>query len=216
MQLVRDLLDQLLLDAAGEPAGRADDFALTVAGDDVFVDSILSGGGIVADDLGLIGRACEGIARGVRRRALRRRVIPWSWVSEVAEHALTVAPPGLPTATAGTRAGHAVRLRALRRMAARTADGTRLHLVDLQVDAVEPAARMRVTGFIFRPRHRCAWPVSLRPRPRGPGRDWRLVPPASVHVAATELVVDLVHGSLAQMTVSDVAPPPGRIPRADA
>jgi hypothetical protein len=132
MHLVRDLLDQLLVDPSGEPAGRADDFSLTVAGNDILVDSILSGGGILADNLGFIGRVCEGIARAVRRRALRRRSIPWTSVSEVAEHALTIVARGMATATPTTTSSRVVCLRALRRLPLRTADGTRLHLVDLQ------------------------------------------------------------------------------------
>jgi hypothetical protein len=216
MHLVRDLLDQLLVDPAGEPAGRADDFSLTVDGDGVFVDSILSGGGILADDLGLIGRACEGIARAVRHGGLRRRSIPWTSVSEVAEHALTVTATGMPTATPRLPPSHAVRLRAVRRMALRASDGTRLHLVDLQVTDAEPGARMRVTGFIVRPRHRLAWPISLRPRPRGPARDWCLVPPASVRFEPAELVVDRTRDDLGPMSASDIAPSPRRIPRADA
>jgi hypothetical protein len=216
MHLVRDLLDQLLVDPSGEPAGRADDFSLTVAGNDILVDSILSGGGILADNLGFIGRVCEGIARAVRRRALRRRSIPWTSVSEVAEHALTIVARGMATATPTTTSSRVVCLRALRRLPLRTADGTRLHLVDLQVTAAQPAARMRVTGFIVRPRHRFSWPISLRPRTRAPAHNWRLVPPASVHVTPTDLLVDRAYEDLAPISASDVAPPPRRIPRTDA
>ena len=76
MQLVRDLLDQALRRRDGEPAGRVDDLLLSVEGDDIFVESILSGGGILADDLGLIGRGCE--AAGSRRAAPRRCDAPGS------------------------------------------------------------------------------------------------------------------------------------------
>ncbi len=216
MQLVRDLLDQLLIDPAGEPNGRADDVSLTVASDGVFVDSILSGGGILADDLGLLGPVCEGIARVLRRGALRRRSIPWTSVSEIAEHALTVRATGMPTATPSTTPGHVLRLRAVRRLPLRTAAGTRLHLVDLQVTDAEPAVRMRVTGFIVRPRHRFSWPVSLRPRSRGPAQNWRFVPATSVQVTAADIVVELDYDALAPMRASDVAPPPKRVPRTPA
>jgi hypothetical protein len=216
MHLVRDFLDQLLIDPSGKPAGRADDFSLTVAGNDIVVDSILSGGGILADDLGFIGRVCDGIARAVRRRELRRRSIPWTSVSEVAEHALTVVATGMPTATPRTTPSQIVCLRALRRLPLRTAEGTRLHLVDLRVTDAEPATRLRVTGFIVRPRHRFSWPISLRPRPRGPAHNWRLVPTASMQVTPTELLVDGAYDHLAPMSASDVAPPPKRIPRTDA
>jgi hypothetical protein len=216
MHLIRDLLDQLLVDPAGDPAGRADDFSLTVADDGIFVDSILSGGGILADDLGVIGHLCEGATRAVRRRALRRRSIPWISVSEVAEHALTVAATGMPPTAPRTESGLVMRLRAVRRLPLRTADGTRLHLVDLQVIDAEPPDRMQVTGLIVRPRHRFSWPISLRPRPRGPAHNWRFVPAASVQMTPTALVVDHVYDGLAPMRDSDVAPPPKRIPRADA
>jgi hypothetical protein len=216
MHLVRDLLDQLLVDADGEPAGRADDFSLRVSGDGIFVDAILSGGGILADDLGLIGRACEVIARTLRRRALRRNSIPWTSVSVVAEHALTVTATGMPTATPRTTSSTVVRLRAVRRLPLRSADGARVHLVDLQVDDAEPGARMQVSGFIVRPRHRFSWPISLRPRPRGPAHNWRFVPAASVQVTPTELVVEQDYDALAPMRGSDVAPPPKRVPRAHA
>jgi len=214
MHLVRDLLDQALVDPSGEPAGRADDFSLTVGSDGIFVDSILSGGGIIADDLGFAGRVCEGIARTVRRRDLRRRSIPWIAVSEVAEHALTVVSSrGVAHATPPSRT---VRLRSMRRLPLRTADGTRLHLVDLQVSDAEPIPRVRVAGFIVRPRHRLSWPTSLRPRPRGPSGDWRFVPAESMLVTPAELVVGLSYDELAPMTMSDFMPPPKRIPRGSA
>ena len=85
MRLARDLLDQVLRDAEGKPAGRADDFSLHVHEDGMYVESILTGGGILADDLGLLGRVCERLCRVIRRCALRRVSIPWSAVSEVAE-----------------------------------------------------------------------------------------------------------------------------------
>jgi len=217
MHLVRDLLDQSLVDPSGEPAGRADDFSLMVASDGIFADSILSGGGILADDLGFAGRACERIARTVRRRDLRRRSIPWISVTEVAEHALTVVPTRVVAIAARPApSSRTVRLRAVRRLPLRTADGTRLHLVDVQVSDAEPIPRLRVVGFIVRPRHRLSWPTSLRPRPLGPADDWRFVPVESMHVTPAELVVALAYDALAPMTASDVKPPPRRIPRGNA
>jgi hypothetical protein len=217
MHLVRDLLDQALRDVDGEPAGRADDFSLSVGSDGIFVDSILSGGGVLADDLGLIGRACDGIARVVRRRPLRRAAIPWSSVSEIAEHALTVvATPGSAPTTPGRPARPVVTLRVLRRLPLRTADGERLHLVDLQVADAHPAARRQVIGLIVRPRHRLSWPVSLRPRPRPPADDWRLVPASSVQVTPTELVLDRAYDVLPSIKEAEATRPPKRIPRADA
>lgn len=217
MHLVRDLLDQLLVDPAGEPAGRADDFSLTVESDGIFVDAILSGGGILADDLGFGGRVCEGIARAVRRRDLRRASIPWISVSEVAEHALTVvSTQGAAIGTPGAPSGQTVRLRVARRLPLRTADGTPLHLVDLQLSGAEPAPRMQVTGLIVRHRHRFACPTSLRPRPRKPSHDWRFVPAASVQVTPVELVVEQAYDALEPMAAADIKPPPRRVPRADA
>ena len=217
MHLVRDLLDQLLVDPSGEPAGRADDFALTIESDGIFVDAILCGGGILADDLGFGGRVCEAIARAVRRRDLRRASIPWISVSEVAEHALTVASARSAAIAAPVAASRrTVRLRAARRLPLRTADGTRLHLVDFQLSDTEPAPRLRVTGLIVRPRHRFAYPTSLRPRPRGPSRDWRVVPAASVHVTSAGIVVEQVYDALEAMAVTHVKPPPRRVPRVSA
>jgi hypothetical protein len=217
MHVVRDLLDQALRDADGEPAGRADDFSLSVESDGIFVDSILSGGGVLADDLGLIGHACEGIARAVRRRPLRRASIPWSSVGEIADHALTVlSAPGTASTTSRRPARRLVSLRVMRRLPLRTADGMRLHLVDLQVADAPPAARMRVIGFIVRPRHRFSWPISLRPRTRAPAGDWRFVPASSVEVTSTELVVDRAYDALTPMREAEATRPPKRIPRADA
>jgi hypothetical protein len=217
MHLVRDLLDQLLVDPSGEPAGRADDFSLTLESDGIFVDAILSGGGVLADDLGFGGRVWEGIARTVRRRNLRRTSIPWISVSEVAEHALTVvSTQGAAIAAPRTPSSRTVRLRVARRLPLRTADGTPLHLVDLQLSDMQPAPRIRVTGLIIRPRHRFAWPTSLRPRTRGPSHDWRFVPAASVRVTPAELVVEQAYDALEPMRASDVKPPPKRVPLTDA
>jgi hypothetical protein len=187
-----------------------------VESDGIFVDSILVGGGVLADDLGLGGRVCEGIARAVRRRDLRRASIPWESVSEVAEHALTVVSQGAALTTPRAPSDHSVRLRVARRMPLRTADGTRLHLVDLRLSDPESATRIRVTGLIVRRRHRFSWPVSLRPRPRGPARDWRLVPTPDVKVTPSELVLERPYDQLEPLTASDVMPPPKRVPRADA
>jgi hypothetical protein len=216
MHVVRDLLDQALRDVEGKPAGRVDDLSLSIESDGVFVDAILSGGGILADDLGLLGRACEGIARAVRRRPLRRTAIPWSSISEIAEHALTVVPsPGAVTTASEMTTRPAMSLRVLRHLALRTTDGMRLHLVDLQVADGNPAARMQVSAFIVRPRRRFSWPTSLRPRPRAPGTDWRFIPASSVQVTPTELVVERAYDALMPMTEAEVTRPPKRIPRAD-
>jgi hypothetical protein len=211
MQLVRDLLDQALRDPEGMPAGRADDFLLVVEDDGIFVAAILSGGGIVADDLGWIGRACESIVRVVRRRPLRRSSISWGDVSEVAEHALTV-----PEDRRAGRAAAGVRLRTVRRLPVRSADGVRLHLVDLQVVDPRPRARLRVAGAIVRPRSRIAWPVSLRPRQRAAAGDWRFVPASHLGLSHEALVVDSTFASLEPVGDSAAAHPPKRTPRTSA
>jgi hypothetical protein len=215
MQLARDLLDQALRDPDGHPAGRADDFSIRVEDDGIYVDSILTGGGILADDLGILGRACERLCRLVRRRPLRRASIPWSAVSEVAEHALTV--PGAPAGrgrVARPRGG--TRLRAARRIPVRSADGVRLHLVDLQVVDPRPRERLRVAGFIVRRRHRVAWPVSLRPRQRSASLDWRFVKAADVRLGPSELVVERTFDTLVPTRESAAAHPPKRRPRSQS
>lgn len=217
MHVVRDLLDQALRDVDGEPAGRVDDLSLSIERDGVFVDAILSGGGILADDLGLLGRACEGIARAVRRRPLRRALIPWSSVGEIAEHALTVVPPpGAAAISSEMTTRPAMSVRLLRRQPLRTADGTRLHLIDLQVTDAHPATRAQVIAFMVRPRGHVSWPTSLRPRPRAPAADWRFVPASRMRVTGTELVVERAFEALLPMTEAEVTRPPRRIPRADA
>lgn len=216
MHLIRDLLDQALRDADGKPAGRADDFSLAIEDDGIYVASILSGGGVLADDLGLIGQTCEAVTRAVRRRPLRRASIPWSRVTEVAEHALTVVPtPAAATVSSARPTPAAVSLRVMRHLPLRTADGTRLHLIDLQVSDAHPAARVQVIGVIVRPRRRFSWPVSLRPRPRAPADDWRLVPASSLHVTSAELVVELAYDALIPMREAKATRPPKRIPRED-
>lgn len=213
MHLIRDLLDQILRDPRGKPAGRADDFLIRTDDDGIFVDTILSGGGILADDLALVGRACERLCRLLRRRPLRRAAIPWSSVSEVAEHAITVtgtrrdAPLPPPASD--------VRLRAVRRLSARSLDGIPLHLIDLQATDPQPRARLQVVGLIVRRRRRVGWPVSLRPRQREAARDWRFVPAAHVRVTSTELVVDIAFESLAEIPESAASWPPIRVPRSE-
>jgi hypothetical protein len=215
MHLVRDLLDQALRDPDGHPAGRADDFSICVGDDGMYVESILTGGGILADDLGIFGRACEGLCRLVRRRPLRRASIPWSAVGEVAEHALTV-----PDAPAGNdrvaRATGGIRLRSARRVPARTADGVRLHLLDLQVVDPRPRERLRVAGLIVRRRRRMAWPVSLRPRQRGASLDWRFVKAADVRLTPSELVVERTFDTLVPTRDGPASRPPKRRPRSQS
>lgn len=212
MQLVRDLLDQALRDSDGEPAGRADDFSLAAQDDGIFVEAILTGGGILADDLGMLGGACEHVCRLVRRRPLRRASIPWAAVSEVAEHALTV-PDGARGSAWSRTARAETRLRAMRRLPARTADGVRVHLIDLQVVDPRPRNRLRVAGLIVRRRRRLAWPVSLRPRQSAAGADWRFVASAEVHVTPTGLVIERPYDTLLATRESSASHPPRRRPR---
>jgi hypothetical protein len=208
MQLARDLLDQVLRDEDGHPAGRADDFSIRVHDDGIYVEAILAGGGIVADDLGILGRACERLCRGVRRRPLLRTSIPWSAVAEVAEHALTV--PNAPSNRRAVRASGGIRLRAARRLPARSADGIRLHLIDLQVVDPRPRERLRVAGIIVRRRHRLAWPVSLRPRQRSASLDWKFVKVADVRLTPNELVIERAFDTLVPARESVASRPPKR------
>jgi hypothetical protein len=132
-------------------------------------------------------------------------------VSEVAEHALTV-----PDDRQVGRIGTGVRLRAARHLPVRSADGVRLHLVDLQVVDPRPRARLRVAGLIVRPRARVAWPVSLRPRQHGPAGDWRFVPVAHVGLSHEALVVDEAFAKLKPVGDSAATHPPKRRPRTGA
>ncbi|MDX6519675.1 MAG: hypothetical protein QOF08_280 [Gaiellales bacterium] len=212
MHLVRDLLDQVLRDPDGHPAGRADDFSIRIHEEGIYVEAILTGGGILADDLGILGRACERLCRLVRRRPLRRASIPWSAVSEVAEHALTV--PGAPAGNDRVaRATGGIRLRVARRVPARSADGIQLHLIDLQVVDPRPRERLRVAGLIVRRRHRIAWPISLRPRQRGASLDWRFVKAADVRLTPSALVVDRTFDTLVPTRDGPASRPPKRRPR---
>jgi hypothetical protein len=213
--LVRDLLDQALRDPHGEAAGRVDDFLIVLDGDDAFVDSILSGGGVLADELGVIGRGCEVVARVVRRRSLRRESIPWSLVSEVAEHAVTVEAGGRTKIDAlpeGSRSG--LRLRVLRRLPMRSADGGRLRVVDVRVSDPAPPERLRVVGLIVRRRNHIAWPASLRPRQRAAPPEWRFVPTADVRLTRDALAIDHAFDDLAAARGATASRPPVRIPRA--
>jgi hypothetical protein len=215
MLLVRDLLDQTLRDRDGLAAGRVDDFVIVPDGDDAFVDSILSGGGVLADDLGVIGRGCEVAARVVRRRPLRRAAIPWSLVSEVAEHAVTVdAGRRGKIHAARERSGSELRLRVLRGLPMRCADGVRVRVVDVLVSDPAPPERLRVVGLIVRRRNHVAWPASLRPRQRAAPREWRFVPIADVRLAREALAVDHAYGDLAAARGAAASRPPVRIPRA--
>jgi hypothetical protein len=215
MQLVRDLLDQILRDPDGHPTGRADDFSIRVREDGIYVESILTGGGILADDLGILGRACEHLCRLVRRRPLRRASIPWSDVSELAEHALTVPPaPAGHHRAAPARGG--MRLRAARRLPARSSDGVRLHLIDLHVVDPRPRARLRVDWLIVRRRHRVAWPISLRPRQRSASRDWRFVNSTDVRLTRNELVIERTFATLTPTRENTAPRPPTRRPRSQS
>jgi hypothetical protein len=212
MQLMRDLLDQGMRDPHGELAGRADDFSIVVEGGDIFVEAILSGGGILADDLGVTGRVCERLCRVLRRRPLRRSSISWAAVSEVAEHALTLSSDAKRKALAADSRSH-TRLRRVRRLPVVTSDGDRLHLVDLQVVDPRPRARLRVDGLIVRPRNRIAWPVSLRPRQRAASSGWRFVPGANVRLTPDGLAIDRSFDTLAPLRESSASHPPKRVPR---
>jgi hypothetical protein len=212
VQLVRDLLDQSLLDRDGEAAGRVDDLLLSVEGRDVFVDRILCGGGILVDDLGPVGRAWEATARIVRRRSLRRAGFAWALVSELAEHAVTIAVPR--TAVSWEEPARGLRLRVIRRLPARSADGIALRVVDVRVADPLPRERPRVLGLVVRRRHRTAWQASLRPRQLGAPPGWRFVPVGDVRFTDAGLAVERAYDDLPAAPNAVVSPPPVRVPRA--
>jgi hypothetical protein len=213
--LVRDLLDQTLCDPHGQAAGRVDDLVIVAEGDDAFVDSILSGGGVLADDLGLLGRGCEGATRLLRRRSLRRSAIPWNLVSEVAEHAVTVEGGRRGTIHAvRERSGSELRLRVLRRLPVWCAAGVRLRVVDVLVSDPTPPERLRVVGLIVRRRSHVSWPTSLRPRQRVAPTEWRFVPTADVRLNREALSVDRAYDDLVAARDAAASRPPVRVPRA--
>jgi hypothetical protein len=212
VQLVRDLLDQALLDPDGEAVGRIDDLLLSVDGHDVFVEAILCGGGILADDLGVVGRGCEAAARIVRRRSLRRAGLAWSLVGEVAEHAVTVAASRPPFPVAAAESG--LRLRTLRRMPVRTVDRVVLDVVDVRVADPAPPERLRVLGLVVRRRGLDLWPASLRPRQVVAPSSWRFVPIGDVRFSEAQLLAGGLYGDLPPAPNAVVSPPPDRIPRA--
>jgi hypothetical protein len=212
--LVRDLLDQTLRDPHGQAAGRVDDFVIVLDGDDAFVDSILSGGGVLADDLGVLGRGCEVAAR-LLRRPLRRAAIPWSLVSEVAEHAVTVEGCRRGKIRAAReRLGSELRLRVLRRLPVRCAAGVRLRVVDVLVFDPTPPEPLRVLGLIVRRCNHVAWPASLRPRQRAAPSEWRFVPTADVRLTRGALAVDHAYDDLVAARGAAASRPPLRVPRA--
>jgi hypothetical protein len=75
MDLARDLVDHQLVDRDDVPCGRVDDVVLRWSDDGGELGVLLSGGGVVLDQMGRLGR----VLRPVLRFAGARRTVRIDW-----------------------------------------------------------------------------------------------------------------------------------------
>jgi hypothetical protein len=169
MELARDLLDHQLVYGTGDATGRCDDVEVDVEAG--YVGRLLSGGAVLADQLGAVGRVATWLARR-RGRPLRRDEADWSLVTTVRHYEikLALAPGSKVPPAAGSVAG-GVRWSDLRRRRVITGDGRRMRLFDLRCSLPAPPDRPSIVGLVVTPSARW-WTLGSK----RVGRDLRFVP----------------------------------------
>jgi hypothetical protein len=145
MDVARDLVDRQLVDPAQHECGRVDDVWIEWDGDGGRLGPLLSGGGIVLDQLGAIGRLLR-LVGGARARGARP--IDWASVARVERSRVLLArsPGEMPRASKPAPGG--LRYSAVARMPVIDATGERRGVLDFRTETVLGGASPAILGII--------------------------------------------------------------------
>jgi hypothetical protein len=202
VELARDLQDYQLVDRDDSPCGRVDDLIIGWDRSGARVGDLLSGMGVVLDQLGAPGR----LAKRMPIRALQSHTaIAWRQVRELKPHQVCLLPPR--NALGMRRTGHPKRaaderlLTSLLQMRVIDAGGNAMGILDVRTGRADPPAAPRVTGFLCAPdpklmlfglkRH----DGGLMPRPRA-SKKTRFVPWEAIGTIADAIRLDCTFENL--------------------
>ncbi len=215
MDVARDLVDRQLVDPEQRECGRVDDLWVEWDADEGRLGPLVSGGGVVLDQLGAIGRLL-GLLGGARAR--RARLIDWASIARVERSRVLLASSPDEMSGASKPAPGGLRYSAVARMPVVDATGERRGVLDFRTETVLGGAPPAILGIIA---CRRTWLRTL-----GMKRyDAEGVPLADVQDHARfvpwSVVADLdgairLHVAFSDLPRLDDAPDPGPPPRAPA
>ncbi|MEP6642550.1 MAG: hypothetical protein ABJB93_11680 [Gaiellales bacterium] len=215
MDVARDLVDRQLVGPDQRECGRVDDLWVEWDADGGRLGPLVSGGGIVLEQLGATGRLLRYLGGA---RARRSRPIDWASIARVERSRVLLAgKPGEATGTPKPSAGR-LRYSALARMPVIDATDERRGVLDLRIETVLGGVPPPILGIIA---CRRTWLRTL-----GMKRyDAAGVPLADVQAHARFVPWSAVahlddairlHVAFADLPPLDQAPDPGPPPRAPA
>jgi hypothetical protein len=152
MEVARDLQDHQLVDRDDRPCGRVDDVVIAWDASDARVGALLSGLGVLLDQIGLAGR----IAKRLPIRAAHSHVaIEWRQVRELQPHHVCLLPAqgalGLRHAgTPGSAEGELLLTALLERRVIDDAEHE-MGILDVRISPPRPPQAPRVMGLLCAP-----------------------------------------------------------------
>lgn len=145
MDVARDLVDRQLVDPQERECGRVDDLWIEWDADGGRLGPLMSGGGIVLDQLGATGRLLRHLGGA---RARRARSIDWASIAKVERsRVLLASKPRQATGTPKSSAGR-FRYSAVARMPVVDATGERRSVLDLRTETVLGGRPPVILGII--------------------------------------------------------------------
>jgi hypothetical protein len=154
MEVARDLQDYQLVDRDDRPCGRIDDVLVEWDDSGARLGAILSGGGILADQLGAVGRLLKRVPRLESARS--HIAIEWRQVRAVEQDRVCLLPPrdrlGVRRQDRDARnAEGQLTLTALLQLRVIDSLGSEIGILDLRTDRARPPLAPRVTGLLCAP-----------------------------------------------------------------
>jgi sporulation protein YlmC with PRC-barrel domain len=154
MEVARDLQDHQLVDRDDRPCGRIDDVLIEWDDNGARLGAILSGGGILVDQLGAFGRLLKRVPRLESARS--HIAIEWRQVRAVEQDRVCLLPPRERLGV--RRRSHDPRrlerpltLNALLQLRVIDSLGSEIGILDLRTDRARPPLAPRVTGLLCAP-----------------------------------------------------------------
>jgi hypothetical protein len=154
MEVARDLQDRQLVDRDDRPCGRIDDLLIEWGESDARLGAILSGGGILVDQLGLLGRLLKRVPR--LEAARTHTAIEWRQVRALEQARVCLLPPrdrlGARRRSREARQPDGqLHLTALLQLSVIDSLGRKMGVLDVRTDRARPPVAPRVTGLLCAP-----------------------------------------------------------------
>jgi len=219
MEVARDIQDHQLVDRDDRACGRIDDVLVEWDDSGARLGAMLSGGGILVDQLGALGRLLK---RMPGLEAARSHIaIEWRQIRAFEQDRVCLLPPsdrlGVRRRSREPRAADgALPLTALLQLRVIDTLGCEMGVLDVRTDRAHPPAAPRVTGLLCSPDPKLALlglkrhDGGLLPRPRA-ARQARFAPWTAIASIDSEAIhLDSPFGELPRLVdmPDEAAPPP--------